>query len=622
MSKRILIPLLLVLLAAGVLVFVYFDRIQPFLPFGDPVFTDEIPEKRPRRLDHRQMVQAEGLGMPEILSTLAPGDASRGPDPADPETARLLASLPDEPLPFGEDSVPRDADWLREFATGLEAGAAPDSAPAAGDLWRFNLALSALKVRPEQLPEALRRHSIPSPESDTFAIRLEPLSADLEGPFTVGNFDAQPDLEILHRGGTAIARFAPSGELASLDGSPLAFPGDALHPGDYDGDGDLDLYVVRGGGVPDSLMRNDGEGHFDDVTIEAGLLAFRDTSAACWADYDRDGLLDLLVGSADQPLELYRQDANGAFQAVAWDLGLWVPRGIRSIAAEDVSGDGLPDLYLGIAGKPDRFCLARPSTDWRGWRFEEVTDESGLAGLGDAAPAWIDFDNDGRADLLACPAGSDSGGRLRLFRNEDGSRFLEVTAETGLDSVEDAVSACAFDLDNDGFADLLVGTPELAMNRVFWNRGGVAFREVSVASRGSYLDHPTEPAGIDLDRDGVEEILYRRRSGGVRRLEPAGPLAPALRLRVEGHRPGSILTCTIRDSDWILHTVRRRLDRFETVSIGLGEGETIESLALYAPGESEPLATMSQVPAGEPVTLVVRSRTTEDGDQKSEDRGQ
>src|SRR6185503_12162185 len=93
---------------------------------------------------------------------------------------------------------------------------------------------------------------------------------------------------------------------------------------DYDNDGRIDLLVLRGawmgqgGHYPNSLLRNNGDGTFSDVTEEAGMLSFRPTQTAVWLDFDSDGWLDLFGGNEStkddvQALELYHNNRNGTF---------------------------------------------------------------------------------------------------------------------------------------------------------------------------------------------------------------------------------------------------------------------------------------------------------------------
>ena len=96
-----------------------------------------------------------------------------------PRRKKLLASLPDAPLPFPEGSFPKDEKWLRDFIKSMKKDDLGE--PSAEELWQFNLALAALNITPDQLPEALRQNTAPKPESDTLSVYFAPQPGELMG---------------------------------------------------------------------------------------------------------------------------------------------------------------------------------------------------------------------------------------------------------------------------------------------------------------------------------------------------------------------------------------------------------------------------------------------------------
>jgi len=187
--------------------------------------------------------------------------------------------------------------------------------------------------------------------------------------------------------------------------------------GDYDNDGDMDLYVSNVGA--NRLFRNDGGLRFTDVALELGLEGPLQRSFAPWFfDYDNDGDLDLFVGAYEGELEdvardymgegydgpppaLYRNEGNGRFTDVAVELGLdrpWMPMGANF---GDLDNDGFLDLYLGT-GNPNLKTLV-PNVALRnvgGRRFDDVTISTGLGHLQKGhGIAFADFDHDGDQDI-------------------------------------------------------------------------------------------------------------------------------------------------------------------------------------------------------------------------------
>jgi len=127
---------------------------------------------------------------------------------------------------------------------------------------------------------------------------------------------------------------------------------------DFNNDGHMDIFVPRGAWAPlpvrPSLLRNNGNGTFTDVTKEAGLDAPLNSLSACWADFDNDGFLDLFVPCGPQRCRLYRNKGDGTFEDVAQKAGLDAGRtgpGIwRSAAWVDFDNDGYPDLLVNTIG--------------------------------------------------------------------------------------------------------------------------------------------------------------------------------------------------------------------------------------------------------------------------------
>ena len=312
---------------------------------------------------------------------------------------------------------------------------------------------------------------------------------------------------------------------------------------DYDNDGWRDILVLRGawlrgaGAIPNSLLHNNGDGTFSDVTEAAGLLSFHPTQAAAWADFDGDGRLDLFIGNESDetnrhPCELYHNNGDGTFTECAAACGVALTRFVKGAVWGDYDNDGRPDLYLSCFGQPNVLLRnAGPAGAAAGksfaWKFEDVTAKAGVAEPIDSFACWFwDYDNDGRLDLfvdsyswqssmdkvaadyLGLPT---AGEKPRLYHNNGDGTFTDVTKATRLDHIIVGMGANFGDLDNDGWPDFYIGTGEpnlgaLMPNRMFRNAGGKFFQDVTTSGGFGHVQKGHAIAFGDIDNDGDQDV--------------------------------------------------------------------------------------------------------------------
>jgi FG-GAP-like repeat/ASPIC and UnbV len=298
--------------------------------------------------------------------------------------------------------------------------------------------------------------------------------------------------------------------------------------GDYNNDGFLDVFIMRGAWLKTpmrpTLLRNNGDGTFADVTEKAGLIHPMNTDTAQWADFDNDGHLDLFVCGEAQPSRLYRNKGDGTFEEVAAKAGLGELPGMwKGCSWFDYDADRFPDLYLNNhTGKPRLFRNNRNGT------FTDVTDASGITGPRVGLSCWTwDYDNDGWPDLFATSydrtlgdvirgvLGQPHGREMsRLYRNLGGKKFADVTKEVGLDACFSAMGTNFGDFDNDGFLDFYLGTGDhdiatLVPNRMFRNLGGKRFADISSSSGTGHLQKGHGVGIGDWDRNGTADLVIQ-----------------------------------------------------------------------------------------------------------------
>jgi len=308
---------------------------------------------------------------------------------------------------------------------------------------------------------------------------------------------------------------------------------------DYNNDGLLDIWALRGawlgkaGRIPNSLLRNNGDGTFTDVTEEAGLLSFHPTQASRWFDFDGDGWLDLFIGNEsldpNDPdwCELYRNNRNGTFTECAQVSGIRVAAFVKGVASADYDNDGRPDLFLSVRGGP-KVLLHNDGPDASGqWRFSDRTAAAGVdTKILSFATFFFDYDNDGWEDLflsgyyLENGVGDvamdylgrpNPGERPRLFHNNRNGTFTDVTAEARLNRICHTMGHNYGDLDNDGWLDFYCGTGDpdfrtLIPNRMFRNAGGRFFQDVTTATGTGHIQKGHGVAFADFDDDGDQDV--------------------------------------------------------------------------------------------------------------------
>ncbi len=321
-----------------------------------------------------------------------------------------------------------------------------------------------------------------------------------------GDYDGDGDEDLyvsLSFGANKLFRNDDGATFADVSAPPLNDAGDGVQSawGDYDNDGDLDLYLVNSG-TANKLFRNDGGGVFADI-VSAVLNDAGFGFSGAWGDHDNDGDLDLYITNAGSFNKLLDNDGAGGFTDIT--SGPLSSLGFSfSGAWGDHDNDGDLDLYVGNAFSPNQLL-----ENQGGGTFTDIT----AGPLGDAGSAygvaWADYDNDGDLDLYV----SNESAANKLFRNDGGGVFADVTPLLLADIGGGRGIAWA-DYDNDGDLDLYLN--QSGSNKLFRNEGGGLFSDAtddSLVNAGNGLG----AAWADIDSDGDLD-LYIATSAATKRL--------------------------------------------------------------------------------------------------------
>jgi hypothetical protein len=272
--------------------------------------------------------------------------------------------------------------------------------------------------------------------------------------------------------------------------------------GDYDNDGDVDLFLSGG----NRLLQNDGTLSFSDVTVSAGLshptASFR---SSVWGDYDADGDIDLYMPATDIPNRLYRNNGDGTFSLVT-DALLQDLEECYAASWADYDNDGDLDLSWGRKVSGLGCVLANNS----GGMFTNAT-PGFFAGYSVTTMDWGDYDNDQDLDLYI---GSREGAYSRLVRNDGGGAFADVTGTSGALLGLTGSSGVAWgDFDNDQDLDLFhVRGAGGAGWSLYRNDGGTFALQQSFPNGGVgvYIESSYTCALGDYDQDGDLDVMATR----------------------------------------------------------------------------------------------------------------
>jgi hypothetical protein len=423
--------------------------------------------------------------------------------------------------------------------------------------WLLNLAYMTLGEYPQKVP---KRWLIPNLDAPDYPVKpFLDMATDLKimvnnraGGSIVDDFDNDGLLDLITSAwdlSDPMHFFRNNGDGTFSDrsvasGLSVYTGGLNIQQTDYNNDGYLDVWVLRGawqgqggtfGDQPNSLLRNNGDGTFTDVTIEAGLLSFHPTQAATWNDFNQDGWIDVFIGNesmdpkSPHPCEFYINNKNGTFTNVAADWGLNISLFIKGVTSGDYDNDGWPDLFLSTMGG-QKFLLRNKGIVNGKVDFEDVSVKAGFKDeIYRSFPTWFfDYDNDGWLDIFVCNyefekalsyyaakeaihPSKDKAGKVFIYHNNGNGTFSNVTAQLGLQKVVFSMGSNFGDINNDGWLDmyLATGNPSyrsLVPNKLFVNLGGKKFADATNSSRTGNLQKGHGVSFADLDNDGDQDI--------------------------------------------------------------------------------------------------------------------
>ena len=326
-----------------------------------------------------------------------------------------------------------------------------------------------------------------------------------------------------------------------------AYPSQSASWADYDNDGDLDLFscnesipdsLEEGAGIifPSQLFENSGTGQFIDVAQNAGVTNLRYCKGSAWGDYDNDGDQDLYVSNYADENRLYRNDGQGGFTDVAPELGLIEPIESFPVWFWDFNNDGWLDLFVaGYArdidsvaadylGLPNSGAVPRLYRNNGDGGFSDVAAESGLDDVNQTMGAnFGDFDGDGYPDVYlgtGFPAFNALAPNV-AYRNNRGNSFSNVTFSAELGHLQKGHGIAFGDLDRDGDQDIFMQVggfypSDGFVNALYLNPGSTN-RWITIRLIGTQSNRAAIGARIQVNvrsGDGLRTVYNVVGSGG------------------------------------------------------------------------------------------------------------
>jgi hypothetical protein len=312
---------------------------------------------------------------------------------------------------------------------------------------------------------------------------------------------------------------------------------------DFNNDGFADFVILRGGWLgknakfPFSLIKNNGNNTFEDVTVNAGLYSPAPTQTASWGDFNNDGWIDLFVAHENYPCQLFINN-KGKFRDVAPKYGLNFTTFAKGCVWGDINNDGFPDIYISALNAPNKLFLNKQGKVPGERLFTDISKAAGVEEPLYSFPTWFfDFDNDGwqdlfvsgydtkRFSLVAEDAARDMlgmptlGELPRLYHNNGNNTFTDVSKAYGVNHVNYTMGCNFGDIDNDGWLDYYLGTgaPEFTSiipNKLYHNLAGKKFEDITYATNTGHIQKGHGVAFADIDNDGDQDI-YEVMGGAV-----------------------------------------------------------------------------------------------------------
>lgn len=430
-----------------------------------------------------------------------------------------------------------------------------------------------------------------------------------------------------------------------------------LKHADFNNDGFIDFIILRGawlenyGKIPNSLIRNNGDGTFSDVSVETGIYSEHPTQTAVWADFNLDGWVDIFIANESTPngenqCELFINNSGKTFTNVALEAGISKTGFFKGVASGDINNDGYEDIYLSNFSGENLLYINTSSE--KKLAFKEAGEEPGVSEPLQSFSTWIfDYDNDGFEDIFVSGYSTDiisppnmlmanifyphdDGLKIRrpkLYKNNGDGTFTDVAYDLGLSEPVTTMGCNFGDLDNDGFLDFYLATGDpsflsIVPNKMYRNNRGQKFEDVTFSGGFGHIQKGHAVGFGDLDMDGDQDI-YAVMGGAyegdnyhnILFENPLGNTNNWINISLEGKTSnrsaiGARIALTIEEEGIerkVYHTVGTGASfggNSLLAEIGIGKANTIRKLEVHWPTQSKSISSFQDVKINTSIKIV------------------
>jgi hypothetical protein len=303
-------------------------------------------------------------------------------------------------------------------------------------------------------------------------------------------------------------------DASSAWGLNLTIPTRGTSAADFNNDGLIDI-IVGNWQTPINLFKNTGTG-FIDVASTAGVNFLSYGGSVNWMDFNKDGKIDIFFANDGMPPRynyFFRNDNLNTFTNVAYSIGLVDSSSTLCLAAADFNNDGYPDIFLGTQSNPGFGTTGIMYKNNGNGTFTDVTTQCGVTtNYYTWGAEWGDYNNDGFMDLyLASTTGFN-----QLYKNNGNGTFTDVSTQMGLNDGGSSYSCGWADIDNDGDLDLYVAKGQNVSDVMYRNDDSI-FTNVTTQVGMGDLRHSSCVSWGDYTNDGFLD-LYLNNNGSENRL--------------------------------------------------------------------------------------------------------